>query len=110
MTPPKLPGNAPITAKQSRDDVIPVSNTDTHTHTGGHGRVPEVGQPVLPGLDVEVRDDLELSVLHSLTSSEVQSGLNSVNSELTAVFNPPGSPSETSDHSGRTTASSEEAR
>lgn len=75
MTPPKLPGNAPITAKQSRNDVISVSNTGG-AHTGGQGRVPEVGQPVLPGLGVEVRDDLELSVLHSLTSSEVQSALN----------------------------------
>lgn len=63
-----LPSKAEIMSFQSQ--------TQVDTHTGGQGRVPEVGQPVLPGLGVEVRDDLELSVLHSLTSSEVQSALN----------------------------------
>lgn len=33
--------------------------------------LPDVGQPVLPCLGVELRDDFQLSVLHSLTGNEI---------------------------------------
>lgn len=37
----------------------------------GQDSLPDVGQPILPCLGVEVRDDFQLSVLHSLTGKEI---------------------------------------
>lgn len=71
---------------------------------GTDTRLPDAGQPCPPGPGVEVRDDLQLLLLHSLKPQTCFSL--SLDGCPATVTHPPGSPSEPSARSARTTASS----
>lgn len=94
MSPPKLPGDAPITAEHTQRYIVssrtlgkkknkasfiirvvsalPRVTVEEMTRSATivyiHHGLPDVGQPALPCFSVRVRDDFQLSFLHSLTA------------------------------------------